>query len=256
MHENIAYMIPGTGAGGNLSLYRLSFMPTGWERVGDISSTSYSNVEMIFHEDFYWIFANRWIPAEASSTRVELDLFFAKSPLGPWTEHPNNRGSVSHKLDGGVRTAGRLIYIGDKLYLFSQRLINGQFQSVGMFEVTKLSPTEPMTSVFVPAFQKAIQHLGQWSVGRLQSVDFHAVIDNEGKQQWLGYLVGDGKSSGPRNKLNIPFTEETFDQRLYADEHCYRHGSRTANAAKFKKTDENKLIQVDRNPIGIKNYQL
>jgi hypothetical protein len=240
-------MLPGTGAGGNLTLYKLTFLPTGWERCADVSARPYVRADVTHHDGLWWILAN-------SFDAHRLDLFHAPSPLGPWTEHASN--GMGHKVGGGSNSAGRLIRFDDKLYRFGQRLVNGKLLSIDMYEVTKLTPTDRMQTKIVPAFERAIRHLGVWSVHRLHSIDFLAVIDNEGVERWLGYVVGDPIKPGPQFSVNIPSAEETFDQRLDGGERCHRHGGRTANSVKFRQTEQNKLKQITFSPTGVKNYPL
>ncbi len=83
------WLLPESSAEGNLELYRCIDYPLRWERAC-IVMQDLCIVDATLHEgaDRWWLFAN--IGDDEVSTHEELHLFFATTPLGPWTAHPAN----------------------------------------------------------------------------------------------------------------------------------------------------------------------
>ena len=83
------WMMPESSAAGTLELYRCVDYPLRWEREC-LLMQDLRIVDATLHEtaDHWWLFGN--IGDGLISTHEELHLFFADSPLGPWTPHPAN----------------------------------------------------------------------------------------------------------------------------------------------------------------------
>jgi len=83
------YMLPETKARGSIELYRAGTFPRQWtlEKV-IVENVRAVDPTLLEHHGKFWLFAN--IAAEGGDTMDELHLFYAESPLGPWTPHPQN----------------------------------------------------------------------------------------------------------------------------------------------------------------------
>jgi hypothetical protein len=98
------WMMPESSAAATLELYRCVEYPLHWQRECVVMQ-DVPVVDATLHEgeDHWWLFAN--VGGDRISTHEELHLFFADSPLGPWTPHPSNP-IVSDPRS--ARPAGRL----------------------------------------------------------------------------------------------------------------------------------------------------
>jgi len=83
------FMIPETGSHHQVELYRCVRFPSQWklERVL-LSGLTAWDTTLAFVFGKWWLFAS--IPPYGAGSGDELHLFYADSPLGPWTPHRNN----------------------------------------------------------------------------------------------------------------------------------------------------------------------
>ncbi len=97
------WLLPESSAAGTLELYRCLEYPLRWERETVLMQDK-RIVDATLHEgtDRWWMFAN--IGDDRVSTHEELHLFFADTPLGPWTPHPANPVVADPRF---ARPAGR-----------------------------------------------------------------------------------------------------------------------------------------------------
>jgi hypothetical protein len=106
------YMIPETKSHRDIQLYRCVDFPYGWELdrvlIQDVSAVDATLYEQ---DGVWWLFCN--IGGIDFSSNEELHLFYADSPLGPWT--PHRRNPVKSDVRSS-RPAGRLFFRNGSLY--------------------------------------------------------------------------------------------------------------------------------------------
>jgi len=110
-HEGQWYMIPEMVEAGRQEVFRTKNFPFEWE----ICATLDLGVPVVdptphLEEGTWWLFAGT--RASEASDFDELSLFFADSPLGPWTAHPMNPVVSDAR---SARPAGQLFRAGADL---------------------------------------------------------------------------------------------------------------------------------------------
>ena len=94
-YDGEVYMIPETGEAAQIQLYRASSFPTEWELdrvlVDDIRAADATLLEA---HGRWWMLAS--VGGYGTTLGDELHVFFAASPLGPWTPHPREPGRLRH----------------------------------------------------------------------------------------------------------------------------------------------------------------
>jgi hypothetical protein len=130
------WMLPESSAGGTLELYRCVDYPLRWERECVVMQ-DLCIVDATLHEgeDRWWLFAN--IGADQVSTHEELHLFYADTPLGPWTPHPANPVICDPR---SARPAGRLFEWDGRLCRPAQDCGVRYGRALVIHEVLELTP--------------------------------------------------------------------------------------------------------------------
>jgi hypothetical protein len=102
--EGSWYLIPESGANRTVELYRAAEFPHRWELDRVLLSGVHAvDATLAEIDGTWWMFAN--VAEPGASTWDELHLFYADSPLGPWT--PHRRNPVKSDVRS-ARPAGRL----------------------------------------------------------------------------------------------------------------------------------------------------
>lgn len=136
------YMIPETIANHTIELYRATDFPRGWqlERVlfKDVSCVDPTILE---YNGKFWLFVAGTPEANPTyrKTDDELHLYFADSPLGPWTSHPMNPIVCDVR---GCRPAGLLFLENGVLIRPSQDCSQRYGRSITLNRVEVLTQTE------------------------------------------------------------------------------------------------------------------
>lgn len=110
--EDNFYMIPETKGNKAIELYRCTEFPHKWE----FEKTLVENVQAVdttlFEKDgLWWLFCN--IGGKDFASNDELNIFYSKTPLGPWI--PHKRNPVKSDVRSS-RPAGRLFYRNEDLF--------------------------------------------------------------------------------------------------------------------------------------------
>lgn len=130
------YMIPEAATTRSVRLYRAVHFPYRWEFVQkliDQDDKLFKDNTIFEHEGRWWLFS------ETMGNRV-LRLYYAETPLGPWTEHP--RSPVVNGNPEIARPGGSVVNLDGRLYRFAQDDAKYYGRRVWAIEITKLSPTE------------------------------------------------------------------------------------------------------------------
>jgi hypothetical protein len=106
------YLLPETSANRTVELYRAVEFPHRWELdrvlIRDVGLT---DATLLYHGGRFWLFASP--QGQAHSVNDELNLYFADSPLGPWTPHPRNPIVADVRR---ARPAGRVLRVNGRLF--------------------------------------------------------------------------------------------------------------------------------------------
>lgn len=165
------YMVPETSANRTVELYRCTAFPDRWELatvlLKDCNAVDATLAEI---EGRWWMFVN--IDVDGAVSRDELHLFYADTPLGPWT--PHRRNPVKSDVRS-ARSAGRLFTWNGALYRPAQDCSKRYGYSVSINQVTRITPAkfrEKEVSSLLPEWDSRV--LGTHtlnSVGALTVVD-------------------------------------------------------------------------------------
>jgi hypothetical protein len=105
------HMVPESGDHRRVDIYRADAFPQGWTRIATaLSDVDARDATLCEWNGKWWMFVTLCVPGGPRAD--ELSLFFADSPLGPWTAHPRNP-IVSDVR--GARSAGALYVEGGSL---------------------------------------------------------------------------------------------------------------------------------------------
>ena len=145
------YMVPESAANKTVELYRCTSFPFEWtlEKVlmTDVRAKDATLVEV---DGLWWMFvsiAENCIPDE-------LSLFYAESPLGPWTPHPRNPVKSDVR---GSRPAGGLFEWQGEIYRPAQNSSGRYGYAMSINRITKLdreSFQEEEVSTILPNWNK------------------------------------------------------------------------------------------------------
>jgi hypothetical protein len=131
------YMIPETCANGTIEMYRATDFPYSWTHetvlMSDVAATDST---LLHHGNKWWLFTAGVL--DHASLDQTLCLFFADSPLGPWTAHPRNP-IVSDICR--ARPAGCLYFDNGQLIRPGQDCSKGYGYAVQLHKVDVLSET-------------------------------------------------------------------------------------------------------------------
>jgi hypothetical protein len=132
------YMIPETRDNGTIEMYRASNFPNSWVREAVLMSGVAACDSTLFHyRDKWWLFTAGVL--DHTSPNERLYLFFASSPLGPWTAHPKNPivSDARH-----ARPAGCLYFDNEQLIRPGQDCSKGYGYATQLHRVDVLSETD------------------------------------------------------------------------------------------------------------------
>ena len=132
------YMIPETRANSTIEMYRASDFPYSWTHETVLmSGVAATDSTLLHHGDKWWLFTAGVL--DHVSLDQTLCLFFANSPLGPWTAHPKNP-IVSDICR--ARPAGCLYFDNGQLIRPGQDCSKGYGYAVQLHQVDVLSETD------------------------------------------------------------------------------------------------------------------
>jgi hypothetical protein len=126
------YMVPESASSGTIELYRSTSFPFEWELEKVLMTGVRAKDATLAEVDGMW-----WMFVSIAETSIpdELSLFFAESPLGPWTPHPRNPVKSDVR---GSRPAGKLFNWNDDLYRPAQDSSGRYGYAISINKVTKL----------------------------------------------------------------------------------------------------------------------
>jgi hypothetical protein len=130
------YMIPETVQSRSIELYRCTAFPLNW-KLEKILMSNIKAVDTTLAEinGLWWMFVN--IGIDGTSNDVELHLFYANTPLGPWNSHKHNPVKSDVR---SARSAGRIIFWQGEMYRPSQDCSEGYGYAVSMNKIIRIDP--------------------------------------------------------------------------------------------------------------------
>jgi hypothetical protein len=130
------FMIPETAGHHQVELYRCLTFPARWklERVL-LSGLAASDPTPALLFGKWWLFAT--LPVYGAGTSGELHLFYADSPLGPWTPHRANPVKSDVR---STRPAGRIFEKNGQFYRPAQDCSRRYGYAVSINRIVQLSP--------------------------------------------------------------------------------------------------------------------
>jgi len=236
-YEGEIYMI--TDGWSNLNLYKATEFPLKWKLLKNLHDTHYIDPTIVEYEGVWWMFVN-----VEQENFFHLHILFSDSPLGPWSDHPNNcviksynvtteqpsdhtchggfRVKTHHKTGPlrrgqvGIRSGGRAFVHKGRLYRMVQHSRKVYGDDLDMYEVIHISKTKPVQEVLVPQFNanyRKPENIGKWNAGRYHHIDMHQVRDNSGAPMWVAFVDGNPDD-------NKPSMDESSEQKAWYNQHC------------------------------------
>jgi hypothetical protein len=165
------FMIPETRHRGTIELYRCRKFPFEWEKervlMSGVKAVDTSVAEI---DGLWWMFTS--INVEGASSSDELHLFYAESPLGPWT--PHRRNPVKSDVRSS-RSAGRLFRHRGSLHRPAQDSSVAYGYAISINRIVRINPSEFVeeeVSKILPQWAKGVERTHTLnSAGRLTVVD-------------------------------------------------------------------------------------
>jgi hypothetical protein len=202
--------------GRGIRYYKSTNFPLVWEEVTgtENSNMTWDDNSIVFYNNRWWMFS---MLNQEGQKAAFLHIMYADTPLGPWTQHPNNcwkkgvvNGSAviecygkdgvphkpltSHRRHQGIRSGGRPIVFNEKLYRIVQHSIRTYGDEMDLYHVVNLTTTGPFVEEVVPEFRTNLRrkiHIEPWNSGRYHHVDMHRVKSAGGGHHWVAVMDGD-----------------------------------------------------------------
>ena len=171
------YMLPQTTEAKSINLYKADRFPEEWSLVGNILDGEWVSPSVFFFDGRWWMFAT-----PAASRNCELDLFFAESLAGPWSEHPMNPIVEGDRRK--ARPAGRVTVSGDKPIRFAQDCRPYYGSRVRAFEIYDLT-TSRYGEREVEESPVLSARTMTWNRSGMHHIDLHSV-----EEGWLACVDG------------------------------------------------------------------
>ena len=136
--DNQHYMVPETHASGQIELFRATSFPREWT-LDRILVPNVRAVDATIAQigDRWWLFAS--VSPHAETEWDDLHIYYADSPLGPWT--PHRRNPVKSDVRS-ARPAGRVFCANGKYFRPAQDSAERYGHSIVINEIVRIDPDE------------------------------------------------------------------------------------------------------------------
>jgi hypothetical protein len=125
------YMVPEARASQSIRIYRANPFPLRWTFVQTLVEGEAFRDSVVFeYEETWWLYT---LAGEGKG----LKLYFADSPLDPWTEHP--KSPIIRQNPDLVRPGGNVIVRGDRIIRYAQDSFPYYGNQLWAIEVTLLT---------------------------------------------------------------------------------------------------------------------
>ena len=139
--EGVYYMVPESGSNRTIELYRCACFPFDWELDRILmEDTEAADPTLAEIDGVWWLFVGtRPYQVIKDHNYMDLSIFYAETPLGPWKPHQNNPVKSDARSS---RPAGRLFRWNGSLYRPAQDCSRDYGYAVSINKVLKLTSEE------------------------------------------------------------------------------------------------------------------
>lgn len=180
-YENQYYMIPESGDHQCIELYKSFEFPYKWEFDRTLMDNIRAYDSTLFEHDGLWWLFTCIADDEKSSSREDLHLFYATSPLSTkWQPHALNP-VISDA--GSARPAGKIFLYDNKIYRPSQNCAGSYGAGLNLCEITVLSTerySEKVVSQMFPDWDKRFKGLHTFNFNKYITVS-DVLVDRRDK---------------------------------------------------------------------------
>ncbi|TMW97242.1 hypothetical protein EJD97_005919 [Solanum chilense] len=192
-NDNI-YMLPEGRAKGQLRLYRAVNFPMKWTLEKIIMKKPLVDSFIIPHDGKYWLFGSDHSGIGALYN-AQLEIWYSRSPLGPWRPHKRNPIYNTDK-SMGARNGGRPFLFDGHLYRVGQDDGETYGRRVRLIKIEVLT-TDKFEEVEVPtSLKESIKGRNAWNGARSHHLDVQQLSSGE----WVGVMDGDRVPSGDASR--------------------------------------------------------
>ena len=129
------YMLPEAGATREVSLWKCEQFPNQWTKAATLlTDVFYTDATLIEHNGLWWMFLTIG-EEDGICTQDELHIYYADSPLGTWTRHPENPVKSDAR---SARPAGNLFHRDGALYRPAQDCATGYGKATVLNRIDQL----------------------------------------------------------------------------------------------------------------------
>ncbi|KAL8145928.1 hypothetical protein AgCh_003890 [Apium graveolens] len=184
------YLMPESSGKGELCLYRAENFPFEWTLEKVILKRPLVDSVLFMHDGKYWIFGSdtRGI---CSKHNGRLEIWYSRSPLGPWKQHRKNP-SYDTNFRTGARNGGRPLVYNGSLYRFGQDSGETYGRRLRLFRIDKLTPDEFKEVELPLGLEEQSKGRNAWNGIRHHHLDVQQLSSGE----WVGIMDGDRVPSG------------------------------------------------------------
>lgn len=138
-YEGNLYMVPENYQSNTIRFFISENSPVNWKECS-CCIDNFPGIDPIIFEynGLWWLFATPYVEGKKIE-QTNLHIWYSKTPLGPWNEHPLNPIIYSEPI---ARNAGRPILMEDTLYRLSQDCTNRYGEKLVINKIIILTPTE------------------------------------------------------------------------------------------------------------------
>lgn len=141
-NDGVVYMMPESGAGGQIRLYRATNDNlTQFEPAQDLLKGRYLDSVLLQHGGAYYLFTSD----EPEFRQYVLHLFCSDTLWGPYTEHPMSPICTDTEYS---RSGGRIIEFDGHLCRIAQDCSRDYGENVSLITIDRLTPTEYEESIY------------------------------------------------------------------------------------------------------------
>ncbi|XP_072968911.1 glucosamine inositolphosphorylceramide transferase 1-like isoform X1 [Typha angustifolia] len=193
-YQNQIYMMPEGSKKGELRLYRATKFPLEWTLENVLIKKPLVDASLIQYEGYYWLFASDFSQF-GSEKNAELEIWYSRSPLGPWNQHKGNPIYRSDK-SLGARSGGRLFIYGGSLYRPGQDCSGTYGRRIKMYKVEKLNKEEYIEVPVDLGIVKSKKGRNAWNGIRYHHLDTQQLSSGD----WIAVMDGDRVFSGDSSR--------------------------------------------------------
>lgn len=136
--ENI-FMLPESGALGEVALYRHKSFPDQWEKYRVLLKGNFVDSHIYYNNGYFYLFSTLKVPVMKSGHTFfdyELRLFYANAIDGPYLEHPYSPLHVGKKFG---RSGGSILVHQGSIYRWSQDCSDRYGDDLHLFKIIEMT---------------------------------------------------------------------------------------------------------------------